>query len=190
MSGGWFYFFFKIFFLSPCTESKVYSQKCSFWSINIFEYNQWFKEKNIDKRKCLQNGFILNKRAQRALGRSPEEKVKGHSGANNRESQGVEDLLMMLYIKYESTGPCGFRQEDFWKFHFETYLLTPWPTYATNRNGVNNFDRGPPRDHSCEVWSNPISGLKEDVVWSFPYINQCKIVTPGAGSIFTPGPLF
>jgi len=30
----------------------------------------------------------LYKRAQRALGRSPEEKVKGHSGANNREPQG------------------------------------------------------------------------------------------------------
>jgi len=30
----------------------------------------------------------LNKRAQRALGRSPEEKVKGHNGANNREPQG------------------------------------------------------------------------------------------------------
>jgi len=29
-----------------------------------------------------------NKRAQRALGRSPEEKVKGNSGANNREFQG------------------------------------------------------------------------------------------------------
>jgi len=29
----------------------------------------------------------LNKRAQRALGRSPEEKVKGHSGSNNREPQ-------------------------------------------------------------------------------------------------------
>ena len=29
-----------------------------------------------------------DKRAQRALGRSPEEKVKGHSGANNREPQG------------------------------------------------------------------------------------------------------
>ena len=27
-------------------------------------------------------------RAQRALGRSPEEKVKGHSGANNKEPQG------------------------------------------------------------------------------------------------------
>jgi len=33
-----------------------------------------------------------NKRAKRALGRSPEEKVKGHS---------------------ESSGPCSFRQEDF-----------------------------------------------------------------------------
>jgi len=32
--------------------------------------------------------FYFNKRAQRALGRSPEEKVKGHSGANNREPQG------------------------------------------------------------------------------------------------------
>ena len=30
----------------------------------------------------------INKRAQRALGRSPEEKVKGHSGANNRDPQG------------------------------------------------------------------------------------------------------
>jgi len=29
-----------------------------------------------------------NKRAQRALGRSPEEKVIGHGGANNREPQG------------------------------------------------------------------------------------------------------
>jgi len=32
--------------------------------------------------------WLKNKRAQRALGRSPEEKVKGHSGSNNREPQG------------------------------------------------------------------------------------------------------
>ena len=32
-----------------------------------------------------------------------------------------------------------------------------------------------------------ISGPREDVVWSIPYIIQCKIVTPGAGSILTPG---
>jgi len=35
----------------------------------------------------------------------------------------------------------------------KTYFLTPWPTYAANWNGLNNFDRGQPRDHSCEVWS-------------------------------------
>ena len=35
----------------------------------------------------------------------------------------------------------------------KTYFLTPWPTYATNWNNLNNFGRGPPRDHSCEVWS-------------------------------------
>ena len=32
--------------------------------------------------------YTKYKRAQRALGRSPKEKVKGHSGANNREPQG------------------------------------------------------------------------------------------------------
>jgi len=38
----------------------------------------------------------------------------------------------------------------------KTYFFTPWPTYATNwngLNGLNNFGRRPPRDHACEVWS-------------------------------------
>ena len=66
----------------------------------------------------------------------------------------VEDLQMMLFTKFESSGPCCFKQEDFCMFHFKTYLLTLWPTYATNWNGLNNSHRGPPRNHSCEVWSN------------------------------------
>ena len=63
--------------------------------------------------------YLLNKRAQRALGRSPEEKVKGHSGSNNRKPQGHNlnnfgrGPFDELYIKYESTGPCSFRQDDF-----------------------------------------------------------------------------
>jgi len=35
----------------------------------------------------------------------------------------------------------------------KTCFLTLWPTYATNWNGLNNFGRGSPRDHFCEVWS-------------------------------------
>ena len=37
----------------------------------------------------------------------------------------VEDLRMMLYTKYESSGPCIFRQEDFWKLHFINLCF--WP---------------------------------------------------------------
>ena len=66
----------------------------------------------------------------------------------------------MLYTKYESSGPYSFRQEDFWKFHFKNLFIDPWPTYATNRNGLNNFDRGLPRDHSCEVWSKSNKGFQ------------------------------
>jgi len=88
----------------------------------------------------------------------------------------VEDLLMMLYIKYESTGPCSFRREDFWKFHFKTYLLTRdilmqptgtvWTILIRNHPGIIPVNFG----------QIPISGSREDVVWSFPYIIQCKIV--------------
>jgi len=29
----------------------------------------------------------------------------------------------MLYIKYKSSGPCSFRQEDFLKMHFKNLFL-------------------------------------------------------------------
>jgi len=35
----------------------------------------------------------------------------------------------------------------------KNYFLTPWPTYATNWNGLNKFDRWPPRDYPFEVRS-------------------------------------
>jgi len=94
---------------------------------------------------------------------------------------------MMLYTNYESSGPCSFRQEDFWKLHFKNRFLTLWPTYATNQNHLNNFRRGPPGTIPVQFGQIPISGSREDVVCSFPYIIQFKIVTPGAGSISTPG---
>ena len=34
----------------------------------------------------------------------------------------------------------------------KTYFLTLWPTYATNWNGLNNFDRGPTTQGSF-LWS-------------------------------------
>jgi len=44
-------------------------------------------------------------------------------------------------------------KEIFENCTLKTYFLTLWPTYATNWNGLNNFDRVLPRDQSCEVWS-------------------------------------
>jgi len=54
---------------------------------------------------------------------------------------------------------------------------TVWTTLIGDHPGIISVKFG----------QNPISGSREDVVWSFPYINQCKFVTPGAGSILTPG---
>ena len=39
---------------------------------------------------------------------------------------------MMHYTKYESSGPCSFRQEDFLTFHFKNLLIDP-VTYLCNQ---------------------------------------------------------
>ena len=104
---------------------KVVCGSCTTTTKLKHHHNVPYEETVKLKVTCLSNVDTKNKRAQRALGRSPEEKVKGHS---------------------ESSGPCSCIMK--------AYFLTPWPTYATNQNHLNNFGRGPPTDHSCWVWSN------------------------------------
>jgi len=46
----------------------------------------------------------------------------------------------------------------------KTYVLTPWPTYATNQNHLNNFGRGHPGIIPVKFGPNPMSGFRgEDV---------------------------
>ena len=100
--------------------------------------------------------IFSNKRAQRALGRSPEEKVMGP-----RWSQYIDitkywkrTSRWCYYIPNMKALGLVVSDKFFENCILKTYFLTPWPTYATNQNHLNNFGRGPPRDHSCRVWSN------------------------------------
>ena len=55
----------------------------------------------------------------------------------------------MLHTKYLSSRPCSFWEEDVWSF---SYWL-PWqPEFSMEFNFLNNFERGPSKDHSCKVW--------------------------------------
>jgi len=69
---------------------------------------------------------------------------------------------MMLYIKYKSFGHCSFRQEDFESRIMKTHCLTPWPTYVTNQNHLNNF--GNPGTIPVEFGQISINGSRKDVV--------------------------
>ena len=59
---------------------RIFSSVCSAFKWQALQENPESGIKIINPNE--------DKRAQRALGRSPEEKVKGNSGANNREPQG------------------------------------------------------------------------------------------------------
>jgi len=64
----------------------------------LLKYFIWFGKKEVQV-----NHPKMNKRTQRALGRSPEEKIKGHSGVIYRGP-------LMLYTKYQGTS--RFLQDD------------------------------------------------------------------------------
>ena len=68
--------------------------------------------------------YEINKRAQRALGRSPEEKVKGHSGAIYR-------VPLMIYTKYESSSV--WDKNIFENCILKTYFFDP-VTYLCNKS--------------------------------------------------------
>ena len=63
----------------------------------------------------------------------------------------------------------------------KTYFLTLWPTYATNWNNLNNFGRGPPRDHSCEVYASrtPHDDGQRPVTIAYPehFVNEKPEIT-------------
>jgi len=66
----------------------------------------------------------------------------------------------MLYTKYESSGPWSFRQDDFWKLHFENLfwprdlLMQPtgtvWTTLEEEHIGIIHVKFG----------KNPMSGFR------------------------------
>jgi len=75
----------------------------------------------------------------------------------------------------------------FENYILKTYFLTPWPTYASNQNHLNILVGDHPGTIPVEFGQISISGSREDVVWTFPYIIQCKIVTPGRGQFWPQG---
>jgi len=124
------------------------------------------------------------------MGRSNEEKGKCQSGAIYRGP-------LMLYTNY--LGSSRFLQEDFQDFPILHYIsqLCPQtsPPFLYQGYNLNIFssNQSEPflqgtRDQSCWVWSNSHKcDSRENVVWCFPYVIQCKIVTPGRGQFWHKG---
>ena len=63
---------------------------------------------------------------------------------------------MKLHTKYQRLGPSCFRQENFLSFQLKILFLAPATymcNYAMDPNHLNNFERGPTKDHFCAVLS-------------------------------------
>jgi len=65
----------------------------------------------------------------------------------------IEDIQMMFYTYMNALGLAVVDKKNFENCTFRTYF-DPETYLCNNCNGINNFRRGPPWEHSCEVWSN------------------------------------
>jgi len=74
----------------------------------------------------------------------------------------VEELHMLLYTKYESSLPCGSRQDV-----FKIAFLKPtfWPHYLCNQPELfEQLGRGPPKDHIFQIWLKSIEQFQRNML--------------------------
>jgi len=83
-------------------------------------------------------------------------------------------------------GPVVSDKKIFENWILKTYFLTPWPTYATNKNHLNNFCKGHPRDHSCLVSSNSHKRFKRRSHLQISLYNSMSNCGPRGGVNFDP----
>ena len=69
---------------------------------------------------------------------------------NNFGTEPLDDAIYQIWKPWA----LWFQTRRYLKIALWKPFFTPWPTYATNQNHLNNFCKGTPRDHSCWVWSN------------------------------------
>ena len=83
----------------------------------------------------------------------------------NNFGRGPLDDAIYTCTKYESCGPCTFRQEDFWKLHYDNLFFWPcdllmqptgtiWTTLIGDHPGIIPVKFG----------QNPMSGFRGEVV--------------------------
>ena len=62
---------------------------------------------------------------------------------------------MMVQIKYQDSGPYGFRQEDFFMFSLYIKLCNPltpgWGHFWPQEPNFNKLGRGPPGDATYQI---------------------------------------
>ena len=97
-----------------------------------------------------------------------------------------KEQYILLQTKYESSGPCGFGEEDFFMFY-------PRPA----RGGARMDPRGTvgriyKEDHYTLLLTKYESSVpcgfgEEDFFYVFPIVSLWELMTPGAGPFLTPG---
>ena len=99
-----------------------------------------------------------------------------------------EEHYILLHTKYESSGPCGFGEEDF----FYVLPMTPPPRGRARMDPRGTVGRIYKEDYYTLLLtkyesSGPCGFGEEDFFYVFPIVSLWELMTPGAGPFLIPG---
>ena len=96
-----------------------------------------------------------------------------------------EDHYILLQTKYESSGPCGFGEEDFLCFSHDA--PGKGPVWTTGARLAGFIKRITIYCYKQNLKALGLVVLEKKIFYVFPIVSLWELMTPGAGPFLSPG---
>ena len=96
-----------------------------------------------------------------------------------------EDHFTLIHTKYESSGPCGFGEEDFLCFSHDTSGAGPVWTPGARLAGF--IKKTTIHCYTQNMKALGLVALEKKIFYVFPVVCLWELMIPGAGPFLTPG---
>ena len=98
-----------------------------------------------------------------------------------------EDHYTMLHTKYESSGPCGFGEDDFLCFTHDPPPRGAGPVRTPGARLAGFIKRITVHCYTQNMKALGFVFSEKKIFYVFPIVSLWELMTPGAGPFLTPG---
>ena len=176
--------FFKNFFIHPYSGRSPHSPEPCLWTDQNFANNFW---KGLPKEHSCEIISKLDQRFQRKDFLSVSSCL--YSARSSHSPEPCFGWIKISRTVFEKGHPRNIpvklfenptsSSRRFVKNCLKTSISLPWqPEFLMESNSANNFWRGPPKEHSCQVWSKLANQFGKRCLKKLLTTHRCTTNTP------------